>query len=162
MEVVINGLGRLESRVQPHLILFITQCPAPRFLEFCDPIKGLCEAHRCVVRGVALFSLSFACNTPIALQHQKRQPERLHDMAQRQDEVIDRIRTFCKDANDLRDDPMELDASDTAARLAKTVRELQARVEEQQAAVETVCHRPYEMKRFLTLHKASITIQYHR
>lgn len=83
-------------------------------------------------------------------------------MAQQQDEVIDKIRSFCKDENDLRDDPMELDASDTAARLAKTVRELQARVEEQQAALETVCHHSHSKERILTLHKASITVQYRR
>lgn len=59
-------------------------------------------------------------------------------MAQRQDEVIDKIRAYSKDANGLQDDPMQLDASDTETRLAQTVRELQARVEEQQAALETV------------------------
>jgi hypothetical protein len=62
-------------------------------------------------------------------------------MSQQRDEVIDRIRAYSQDANDLRDDPMELDTSDTEMRLAQTVRELQARVEEQQAALETVCHR---------------------
>ncbi|KAJ4341661.1 hypothetical protein N0V87_001676 [Didymella glomerata] len=58
-------------------------------------------------------------------------------MAQRWDEVIDKIRAYPKEAKDLCDDPMELDASDTETRLAQTVRELQARVEEQQAALET-------------------------
>ncbi|KAL1650134.1 hypothetical protein SLS61_006056 [Didymella pomorum] len=59
-------------------------------------------------------------------------------MSQQRDEVIDRIRAYSQDANDLRDDPMELDTSDTEMRLAQTVRELQARVEEQQAALETL------------------------
>jgi hypothetical protein len=59
-------------------------------------------------------------------------------MAQQQDKTIDSIRTYSKDTNELRDDPMEFETSDTEARLAQTVRELQERVEEQQAALETV------------------------
>lgn len=59
-------------------------------------------------------------------------------MAQLQRDTIEKIRAFSKDAHELHDDPMELDASSTEARLAQTVEELQARVEEQQAALETV------------------------
>lgn len=59
-------------------------------------------------------------------------------MAQQQDSTIDKIRTYCKEMHELHDDPMELDASNTEARLTKTVRELRARVEEQQAALEAV------------------------
>jgi hypothetical protein len=70
-------------------------------------------------------------------------------MAQRWDEVIDKIRAYPKEAKDLCDDPMELDASDTETRLAQTVRELQARVEEQQAALETVRCRSHGGKCFL-------------
>ena len=59
-------------------------------------------------------------------------------MAQQQDSAIEKIQTYSKAALELRDDPMELDASNTEARLAQTVEELQARVEEQQAALEMV------------------------
>ena len=74
--------------------------------------------------------MRFITNTP--------QLERLHDMALQPDEVIDKIRAYSKDANGLRDDLMELDATDTEARLAQTVKELRARVAEQQFALETV------------------------
>ncbi|KAF3047394.1 hypothetical protein E8E12_002715 [Didymella heteroderae] len=59
-------------------------------------------------------------------------------MALQPDEVIDKIRAYSKDANGLRDDLMELDATDTEARLAQTVKELRARVAEQQFALETL------------------------
>lgn len=59
-------------------------------------------------------------------------------MAQRYNDAVAKIRKYSEDAYDLRDDSMELDASNTEARLAQTVRELQARVDEQQAALETV------------------------
>ncbi|KAF2629937.1 hypothetical protein BU25DRAFT_438352 [Macroventuria anomochaeta] len=59
-------------------------------------------------------------------------------MAQQQDRAIEKIRAYSKDAHELRDDPMELDASNTETRLAQTVRELQARVKEQQAVLETL------------------------
>jgi hypothetical protein len=59
-------------------------------------------------------------------------------MAQQQENVVDKIRSYSKDVNGLRDDPMELEASDTEMRLAQTVRELQVRVDEQQAALVTV------------------------
>lgn len=45
---------------------------------------------------------------------------------------------YSENAHALRNEPMELDASNTEARLTQTVRALQVRVEEQQAALETV------------------------
>ncbi|KAF9701915.1 hypothetical protein EKO04_000615 [Ascochyta lentis] len=57
-------------------------------------------------------------------------------MAQQEDELLQKIRQYAQDAQQLHDDPMELDASNTEARLAQTVRELQARVEEQTTALE--------------------------
>lgn len=59
-------------------------------------------------------------------------------MAQQRNEAIDRIRVYAKDAYGLHDNLMELDASNTETRLAQTVRELQACVENQQAALERV------------------------
>ncbi|KAH6637630.1 hypothetical protein C7974DRAFT_374300 [Boeremia exigua] len=59
-------------------------------------------------------------------------------MAQEQASSIEKIRFHSKDVPELRDDLMELDASDTEARLAQTIRDLRARVEEQQAALETL------------------------
>lgn len=59
-------------------------------------------------------------------------------MAQQQDETMQNIRQYAKHAHELHDDPMELDASNTEARLAQTVKELQARVEEQQIALQRV------------------------
>jgi hypothetical protein len=59
-------------------------------------------------------------------------------MAQQQGNTIQRIRQYAAQSHELHDDLMELDASDTEARLTQTVRELQARVEEQQAALQTV------------------------
>lgn len=70
--------------------------------------------------------------------HPTTQPGRQCDMAQPQDDTISKIRAYSKNSRELHDNLMELDASDTEARLAQTVRELQARVEEQQAALETV------------------------
>lgn len=114
-----------------------------RYIRYCDLFDGLRRAHCCVMREVALLSPSFACSTANALQHRHTAAERPHDMAQQQDDVIDKIRAYSKDADDLRDDPMELDGSNTETRLAQTVRELRARVEEQQAALETVWHRSH-------------------
>ncbi|KAF1362557.1 hypothetical protein EJ07DRAFT_174996 [Lizonia empirigonia] len=57
-------------------------------------------------------------------------------MAQEQDASMQNIRQYLKDAHELHDDSMELDASDTEARLAQTVKELRARVEEQETALQ--------------------------
>ncbi|KAJ8112381.1 hypothetical protein OPT61_g5231 [Boeremia exigua] len=59
-------------------------------------------------------------------------------MAQEQDVTLGKIRAYSKDAHELQDGSMELDASSTEARLAQTIKELQARVDEQQAALETL------------------------
>lgn len=59
-------------------------------------------------------------------------------MAQQQDSTLEKIRAYSTTALEQRDEPMELDASHIEARLAQTVRALQVRVEEQQAALETV------------------------
>jgi hypothetical protein len=59
-------------------------------------------------------------------------------MAHAHDEMLARIRQYVADARGLQDNPMDLDASSTEARLEQTVRELQERVQEQQAALEKV------------------------
>lgn len=59
-------------------------------------------------------------------------------MAPPQDETLANIRKYAAEARELQDDPMDFDASRTEARLEQTVRELQARVQEQQAALEKV------------------------
>jgi hypothetical protein len=53
-------------------------------------------------------------------------------------ETLARIRQYAADARELQDDLMDFDASSTEARLEQTVRELQERVHEQQAALEEV------------------------
>ena len=60
-------------------------------------------------------------------------------MAQAHDEKISRIRQYVTQSRELQDDPMDFDASNTEARLEQTVRELQERVQEQQAALERAC-----------------------
>ena len=59
-------------------------------------------------------------------------------MAQLQDEVISRIRLYAAEARDMQDQEMDMDATSTEARLNETLRELQARVKEQQAALAKV------------------------
>ncbi|KAJ4300691.1 hypothetical protein N0V90_002779 [Kalmusia sp. IMI 367209] len=56
-------------------------------------------------------------------------------MAHPQADAIARIRQSIADVRHLQGDPMDLDASGTEARLEQTVRELRARVDEQQAAL---------------------------
>lgn len=62
-------------------------------------------------------------------------------MAQTHDEILTRIRKHVADARAVQDDAMDFDASRTESRLEQTVKELQQRVQEQQAALETVCYR---------------------
>ncbi|KAF2129976.1 hypothetical protein P153DRAFT_366462 [Dothidotthia symphoricarpi CBS 119687] len=57
-------------------------------------------------------------------------------MAQPQSETLQKIRTYVQETAKLQDHLMDLDASNTETRLEQTVRELQARVEEQQAALQ--------------------------
>lgn len=59
-----------------------------------------------------------------------------HNMAQQQDSTLLNIREYVTKARELEDDTMDFDASSIEARLEDTVRELQARVREQQAALE--------------------------
>jgi hypothetical protein len=59
-------------------------------------------------------------------------------MAQQQTDTIQKIREYAKESRKLQDDAVDLDASSTEARLAHTVKELQARVQEQQTALEEV------------------------
>ncbi|KAH7394174.1 hypothetical protein DE146DRAFT_790486 [Phaeosphaeria sp. MPI-PUGE-AT-0046c] len=57
-------------------------------------------------------------------------------MAQQQDNTLQNIRDHVNEARKLQHDAMDFDASNVEARLEETVRELQARVHEQQAALE--------------------------
>ncbi|KAF1843790.1 uncharacterized protein K460DRAFT_368650 [Cucurbitaria berberidis CBS 394.84] len=57
-------------------------------------------------------------------------------MEQQQKDPMERIREFSKEARELQDDSMDFDASSTEARLEQTLRELQARVGEQHAALD--------------------------
>jgi uncharacterized protein (DUF3084 family) len=59
-------------------------------------------------------------------------------MAQAPDQVVQRIREYAQEARNLHEDAVDFDASDTETRLAQTVKELQARVQEQQAALDQV------------------------
>jgi hypothetical protein len=59
-------------------------------------------------------------------------------MAQQQPDTLQKIREYAKEAHELQDDAVDFDAFGTEARLAQTVKELQARVQEQQAALEKV------------------------
>jgi hypothetical protein len=59
-------------------------------------------------------------------------------MAQQQNAAIANIQEYAKDAREVQDDAMDFDASNIEARLEQTVRDLQTRVHEQQAALEKV------------------------
>lgn len=59
-------------------------------------------------------------------------------MAQPQSETLGKIRECIEEARTLQDDIVDFDASSTEARLEQTVKELQARVKEQQTALEKV------------------------
>jgi uncharacterized coiled-coil protein SlyX len=62
-------------------------------------------------------------------------------MAQLQSAALDRIRGYVTGAQELHDSPLDFDASGTEARLAETVKELQTRIQEQQAALDKVRQR---------------------
>jgi hypothetical protein len=62
-------------------------------------------------------------------------------MAQDQSAALDRVRDYVTGAQELHDSPLDLDASDTEARLTETVQELQSRIQEQQAALDKVRRR---------------------
>ncbi|KAL1799955.1 hypothetical protein ACET3X_000297 [Alternaria dauci] len=57
-------------------------------------------------------------------------------MAQSHGDTLKKIREYAEEARGLQDDVVDFDASSTEARLEQTVKELQARVQEQQAALE--------------------------
>ncbi|KAI4711458.1 hypothetical protein J4E89_004023 [Alternaria sp. Ai002NY15] len=57
-------------------------------------------------------------------------------MAQSQSESLRKIREYVDEARGLQDDVVDFDASSTEARLEQTVKEMQARVKEQQAALD--------------------------
>ena len=57
-------------------------------------------------------------------------------MAQR--ETLEKIQEYAREARERQVDLVDFDASSTEARLAQTVKELQARVQEQQAALDKV------------------------
>ena len=57
-------------------------------------------------------------------------------MAQR--ETLQKIQEYATEARERQDHVVDYDASGTEARLAQTVKELQARVQEQQAALDRV------------------------
>jgi hypothetical protein len=59
-------------------------------------------------------------------------------MAQQQGSALSHIKEYVREARELQDDAMEFDASNTEARLEQTVKDLQSRVQEQQAALEKV------------------------
>ena len=59
-------------------------------------------------------------------------------MAEQHSDAIARIRASVAEARALQEDAVMFDASATEARLEQTVRELQARVEEQQSALDHV------------------------
>lgn len=59
-------------------------------------------------------------------------------MADAPHQVAQRIRDYAQEARPQHDHGVDLDGSDTEARLAQTVKELQARVKEQQAALNQV------------------------
>jgi hypothetical protein len=59
-------------------------------------------------------------------------------MAQQQDSTLSNIKEYAREARELQDDAMDFDASNVEARLEQTVKELQSRVQEQQAALEKV------------------------
>lgn len=60
----------------------------------------------------------------------------IKEMAQR--ETLQKIQEYVAEARERQDDAVDFDASTTEARLAQTVKELQARVQEQQAALDKV------------------------
>jgi hypothetical protein len=62
----------------------------------------------------------------------------LPNMAQQQDSALSHIKGYVTEARELQDDAMDFDSSDTEARLEQTVKDLQSRVQEQQAALEKV------------------------
>jgi hypothetical protein len=80
-------------------------------------------------------------------------------MAQQQNGSLLRIREYVNEARELQDDPMDFDASNTEARLEQTLQELQARVQEQQAALEKVCTRTLKVYHFTNSRTAALPVK---
>lgn len=59
-------------------------------------------------------------------------------MAQPQNEVLERIQQYAASAREYDDDPMDVTNPSTEARLDRTIKELQARVQQQKAALAEV------------------------
>jgi hypothetical protein len=60
----------------------------------------------------------------------------LISMAEQDSSALQKIRDYVKESREQQADAMEFDASNMEARLEETVKELQTRVQEQQAALE--------------------------
>lgn len=77
--------------------------------------------------------------SPVKATTQREQPRLLRrTMAQLQTENMQKIRAYAREVRELQDVHMDFDASGTEARLDQTLSDLQARVLEQQAALEKV------------------------
>jgi hypothetical protein len=59
-------------------------------------------------------------------------------MARSQDEALSNIRQYAAEARKMQDERMDVDDTGTEARLDNTLKELQARVQEQQTALDKV------------------------
>jgi hypothetical protein len=59
-------------------------------------------------------------------------------MARSQDEALLNIRQYAAEARKMQDERMDVDDTGTEARLDNTLKELQARVQEQQTALDKV------------------------
>lgn len=92
------------------------------------------------------------------VDHNRTPTHRVGDMAHAQREAIQRIREYSNDARELQDDSVDFDASSTEARLAQTVKELQVRVQEQQAALDQVRHRNMIARDFAKTTTAEVSI----
>ncbi|KAG9192659.1 hypothetical protein G6011_11393 [Alternaria panax] len=70
------------------------------------------------------------------MDHTRSHSLPVEEMEQPHSETLRKIREYAEEARGLQDDVVDFDASSTEARLEQTVKELQARVQEQQAALE--------------------------
>lgn len=80
---------------------------------------------------------------PYSLRGEKKGADRLFKMTQSQDNTLTAIRQYATESRELQAVQMDFDASGTEARLEQTVKELQARVREQQVALEEVRKQPH-------------------
>lgn len=73
-----------------------------------------------------------------AVSSQETNISMAQNMSQSQDAVLSNIRQYAAKARETHEEHMDVDASRTEARLENTVKELQAQVEAQKAALESV------------------------